>query len=502
MKRLPCTYLPLLVMLAVGSLALAGCSPEPAGDMQRNDFVTTGGNTQTAAHGDAGNEIRNTETVEDELGLADDIDNDGVINSIDNCPARANPQQEDNAPWPDGGRGDACSGDVDFDGVWPPHDNCPIDANPRQEDVDGDGRDLYCDANWIDHDNDGHGAHIDNCRLLSNPGQEDADGDASGNDCDGDNDNDGIADATDNCAYTPNANQADEDGDGFGDACEIDADNDERIGAADNCLVIYNPSQSDMDKDGVGDVCDTVTDSDSDDVADWDDNCPAVPNPIPYNMVTQRDYDGDEKGDACDTDNDDDAFENTVDNCPWIPNADQGDSDHDGIGDTCDTEGTLSCGSNGDLMALDLMPGNISGELVHACVNCRYAALYRLSDDDPDNNAFVVVPDAQSRENQSDYGHIRLTAQTPVISGRAAFMVALPNQPLRYGTNIGMKIEALRDGAPVASRPLPLHDAGDGVRKMVALETAQPFDALRLVVGGGWPRGEQVNVYAVCVERP
>ncbi len=54
---------------------------------------------------------------------ADDADNDGIIDTEDNCPSTANPGQEDGD---EDGVGDAC-------------DNCPGTANPDQADTDEDG---------------------------------------------------------------------------------------------------------------------------------------------------------------------------------------------------------------------------------------------------------------------------------------------------------------------------------------------------------------------------
>jgi len=87
-----------------------------------------------------------------------DRDGDGVVDSADNCPNKANPDQADT----DGdGIGDAC-------------DNCPNIANADQKDTDGDGVADACD----------------NCPTVANADQKDTDGD-------------GVGDACDNCPDTP-----------------------------------------------------------------------------------------------------------------------------------------------------------------------------------------------------------------------------------------------------------------------------------------------------------
>ncbi|MBU0481179.1 MAG: tandem-95 repeat protein [Proteobacteria bacterium] len=115
-----------------------------------------------------------------------DSDNDGVCDSVDNCPNVANPGQE--------------TADGDGDGVPDVCDNAPNVANPGQEDYDGDGV----------------GDVSDNSPYVFNPGQEDGD-------------LDGVGDVSDNCPLVANGpaeesligvgNQADEDCDGSGDAC-------------------------------------------------------------------------------------------------------------------------------------------------------------------------------------------------------------------------------------------------------------------------------------------
>jgi hypothetical protein len=71
--------------------------------------------------------------------------------------------------------------DADGDGSVDTEDNCPSTANPDQLDTDGDGAGNACDA---DDDNDGIADGADNCPLISNPGQADFDLDGIGDTCD------------------------------------------------------------------------------------------------------------------------------------------------------------------------------------------------------------------------------------------------------------------------------------------------------------------------------
>ncbi|MGH1347417.1 MAG: amidohydrolase family protein [Nannocystales bacterium] len=95
-----------------------------------------------------------------------------------------------------------------------------------------------------------------------------------------------------------------------------------------------------------------VTDADGDGIADADDNCPSVFNPLrPMDGGQQADEDQDNIGDACDLcalepgddcevpdplDADGDGVGATEDNCPVDENPDQADGDEDGVGDECD----------------------------------------------------------------------------------------------------------------------------------------------------------------------
>jgi thrombospondin type 3 repeat protein len=127
--------------------------------------------------------------------------------------------------------------DEDGDGIADGLDNCPAVANPGQQDADNNGVGDACDP-CTDTDGDGFGnpgfpannCPVDNCPSVANPSQADADGDGLGDACDPctDVDGDGFGDSAygaqtcgqDNCPTTANPTQADTDGDGQGDACD------------------------------------------------------------------------------------------------------------------------------------------------------------------------------------------------------------------------------------------------------------------------------------------
>ena len=76
----------------------------------------------------------------------------------------------------------------------------------------------------------------------------------------------------------------------------------------------------------------TIGDSDGDGIVDVSDNCDFVVNP------EQLDTDGDGIGDLCDPDLDGDGVTNELDNCPMDYNPDQANNDNDSSGDICDND--------------------------------------------------------------------------------------------------------------------------------------------------------------------
>ena len=79
-----------------------------------------------------------------------DVDGDGIINSLDNCPDVANPTQTDT----DGdGIGDAC-------------DNCPDVANPLQKDSNDDGVGDLCSGCCIGIRGNVNGDPNDLCNVV------------------------------------------------------------------------------------------------------------------------------------------------------------------------------------------------------------------------------------------------------------------------------------------------------------------------------------------------
>jgi len=191
-----------------------------------------------------------------------------------------------------------------------------------------------------------------------------------------DYDGDGYADNFDNCPFVFNKDQTDTDGDGVGNAC-------------DNCANAANSDQSDINGNGVGDVCDP--DMDGDGINDKGtanfkdssgalvfDNCPKVPNPDQgvltpgssvgtlcdpayLNVDCSAVQAGGGTNAACTADTDKDGIVDKVDNCIAVWNPDQSDINKNGKGDACDAD------MDGDLKAnnVDNCPGMYNPGLIN-----------------------------------------------------------------------------------------------------------------------------------------
>ena len=322
--------------------------------------------------------------------ICDQIDNncDGQIDEGDVCAPQCPDNDGDGFSTAGGVCGTSDCNDADDD----VHPGAEELCNGADDDCDGiTDEGNVCDY-YDDDDADGVINGEDNCMSVSNPNQEDFDDDNEGDACDTDIDGDLVLNASDNCPAVPNGpigceidpniigdscvgvtdpGQQDSDNDGLGDVCDpcLDADGD-GYGIGSQCtgadcndtLASINPAATEI-CDSVDNDCDaqvdegnvclsTQDDSDGDGINDVDDNCPFVPNP------GQIDSDGDGAGNLCDADDDDDTVIDSLDNCPLTPNGPvseceedpniigdvcpaitdpgQHDSDGDGAGDACD----------------------------------------------------------------------------------------------------------------------------------------------------------------------
>ena len=264
---------------------------------------------------------------------ADGIDSSGLLEvTQDNCPAIANPLQENSDT---DAQGNACDTDDDNDSVLDVNDSFPTDAS-LAADPDADGIDSGSASGQLQ----------DNCPTNANADQLDTDLDGVGNACDADIDGDGTPNTSD--AFPNDASEAaDSDGDLVGDNADAfpndatetaDADGDLVGDNADNCPNAANPSQINIDNDIQGDACDADIDGDG---------TPNTSDAFPNDASEAADSDGDLVGDNADAfpndatetaDADGDLVGDNADNCPNAANRSQINIDNDIQGDACDAD--------------------------------------------------------------------------------------------------------------------------------------------------------------------
>ncbi|GLR72593.1 sialidase family protein [Agaribacter marinus] len=262
--------------------------------------------------------------------LNSDIDDDGVLNSLDSDLDGDNIEnQMDLFPtlaseWRDNDLdfvGDNADTDDDNDGVLDIEDAFPYD-NSESIDSDNDGIGNNAD---IDDDNDNVEDLNDSFPLDSTEFQ-DNDKDGIGDNADQDDDNDGVADIND-VFPLDSTESVDNDEDGVGNNADQDDDND-GVDDVNDVFPLDNTESVDTDDDGIGNNADT--DDDNDNVEDVNDS-------FPLDDSEYLDNDEDGIGNNADPDDDNDGVDDVSDAFP-LNSAESIDTDEDGIGNNADTD--------------------------------------------------------------------------------------------------------------------------------------------------------------------